>query len=570
MFAFLNVKLLSPDIKSNADSPGALVDTGKYTMSISSNENISMQITYTSSLEIHTATNTITYTNTCPHGFNVMMSAAQDNTSLTRAGVDDYTKVIPTISSGTVLVDNTWGYSIDNGITYNAIPSALDPDVVLDTTSANAEVATFDVLYGVRIDDSIPSGSYIADIIYTISAKPECLAYEISWNLGDGGISSGGNYPSSINYGETIDLSTFNPTRNGYNFIGWSNGEDNYTGSETDVNINLSDKASVEMTALWEPIDYQIQYDLNGGSFSSSSVRSSYNIETATFTLSTPTKRGFTFTGWSGTEISGSSTSVKVTKGSTGDRSYIANWQENPAMQNFSCYSITSNNGRIVLKDSRDGEYYDIIRAKTGKCWMMQNLRISNKTISSTDSNLPDGMSFTIPASDISSFEYQTIKNAMYLDPTHGGYYTFYTATAGWESPSITSGDATRDICPKGWRLPTGGEDGEFAGILSSYGSAHSARTIMGFGTSGYIQFSFNPSTGEYASGPTLFGVGTYAAYVTSTVYSSQQVYVAFGWYTKESGASIKSYKLDAARLAYRETYRGGGGDSIRCVSKTP
>ena len=49
--------------------------------------------------------------------------------------------------------------------------------------------------------------------------------------------------------------------------------------------------------AIWNPINYTISYNLNGGSANN---KSSYNIETDTFTLSNPTKTGYTFAGWTG------------------------------------------------------------------------------------------------------------------------------------------------------------------------------------------------------------------------------------------------------------------------------
>ncbi len=76
-----------------------------------------------------------------------------------------------------------------------------------------------------------------------------------------------------------------------------------------------------KLTANWTPIDYTITYNLNGGTASNPT---SYNVETATFALTNPTKEGYIFTGWSG---SGSGTSVSIPKGSTGNRTYTANWE---------------------------------------------------------------------------------------------------------------------------------------------------------------------------------------------------------------------------------------------------
>ena len=84
------------------------------------------------------------------------------------------------------------------------------------------------------------------------------------------------------------------------------------------------------MTVYYTPVNYTISYTLNGGSISGS-YPTSYNIETNTFTLKNPTRSGYTFTGWTGSNGSTKQTSVSIAKGSTGNKSYTANWQVNQA-----------------------------------------------------------------------------------------------------------------------------------------------------------------------------------------------------------------------------------------------
>ena len=52
-------------------------------------------------------------------------------------------------------------------------------------------------------------------------------------------------------------------------------------------------------------------------------------MEDSAFTLNNPEKTGYTFAGWSGTGLTGNSTNVTITKGSTGDRAFTANWTRN-------------------------------------------------------------------------------------------------------------------------------------------------------------------------------------------------------------------------------------------------
>ena len=76
-----------------------------------------------------------------------------------------------------------------------------------------------------------------------------------------------------------------------------------------------------------QPLQYAISYELNGGTLSTSNPIS-YDAESADIKLNNPIKTGYTFTGWTGTGIIEASTDVTIPSGSSGDRSYTANWQK--------------------------------------------------------------------------------------------------------------------------------------------------------------------------------------------------------------------------------------------------
>ena len=74
-------------------------------------------------------------------------------------------------------------------------------------------------------------------------------------------------------------------------------------------------------------ISYTIGYTLNGGSVSGNPT--SYYVTSNTITLKNPTKTGYTFKGWTGSNGTTPQTSVSIAKGSIGNKSYIANWTAN-------------------------------------------------------------------------------------------------------------------------------------------------------------------------------------------------------------------------------------------------
>lgn len=130
--------------------------------------------------------------------------------------------------------------------------------------------------------------------------------------------------PIKGNYGDKINAPE-NPTRKGYIFKNWSE-----NGKKVDNLPTTMPAESHIYTAIWERKTYQITYDLNGGSMKSGEKNpTTYNVDTTVFKLKNPVRAGYTFTGWSGTQITGVSDNVSVKQGSTDNRTYKANWREN-------------------------------------------------------------------------------------------------------------------------------------------------------------------------------------------------------------------------------------------------
>ena len=128
-------------------------------------------------------------------------------------------------------------------------------------------------------------------------AKWDIITYTITYHTNDGTLSTNKN--SYTVESSTITLDT--PTRTGYTFGGWFTNE-GLTGTAV-TTIDHGSTDNVELWAKWDIINYTITYHLDGGSVDNPT---SYNIETATFTLNNPTKPGYTFTGWTGTALDGS------------------------------------------------------------------------------------------------------------------------------------------------------------------------------------------------------------------------------------------------------------------------
>ncbi len=161
----------------------------------------------------------------------------------------------------------------------------------------------------------IPQGS-TGDRTYT--ANWQVIEYTIITLLEGGNAGSSQVYFYTVE--QTVTLPT--PTRTGYTFLGWTG--EGITTPQPNVTIpkgSTGDKTYIEN---WELTEYNIAMDLNGGSGQEKVV---YTMTDEDFELPTPTRNGYEFVGWTGEDITTPQTSVKIPKGSTGNKAYTANWQ---------------------------------------------------------------------------------------------------------------------------------------------------------------------------------------------------------------------------------------------------
>ena len=165
---------------------------------------------------------------------------------------------------------------------------------------------------------------------------------------------------------------------------------------------NVPVTQDVTITAKFNPITYNITYDLAGGKPPAIANPTTYNIETETFTLNNPTRTGYTFAGWTGSNGNTPQTTVTINVGSMGDKSYTANWQINEVYFNNQTLNegtygtdYTSNAFSPATSGSGSFTYSIISGAPNGA-----SIDSANRTISFTNTTNVGTYSVVVRASD--------------------------------------------------------------------------------------------------------------------------------------------------------------------------
>ncbi len=257
-----------------------------------------------------------------------------------------------TYTANWTLINYSISYILAGGTATNPTSYTIEDSITLTNPTKNYYTFsgwTGTDLTGLTNSVVIPTGS-TGNRSYTANWTP--INYTILYTLNGGSATN----PSSYNY-ESGNMTLSEPTRYGYEFTGWT-GTGLTQPTKNVVIVSTDSPCDRSYTANWAPINYTITYDLDGGSLLGTNP-GNYNIETNNFTLMNPEREGYTFAGWTGTDIDSPRMNVTINKGSTGNRSYKATWTPvnylivynlnggevtNPSTYNVESDDITLNN----------------------------------------------------------------------------------------------------------------------------------------------------------------------------------------------------------------------------------
>ena len=277
-----------------------------------------------------------------------------------------------------------------------------------------------------------PSTKVTTTETHTIYAHWQADTYTVTYDANGGSVSPASK---NVTYGGTYGTLA-KPSKSGYDFAGW------YTAASGGTKVTSSTKVTAtsnhKIYAHWSDNTYTVTFDANGGSVSPTSK--TVTSAAPYGTLPTPTRNGYTFTGWywhvgsNGGAIITSDTKVTATS----DHTLVAHWEPK-------IYTLTfnSNGGSAVGSRSiaygeaygtlpiptRQGYYFEgwFTSASGGtKVWETSVMGAGNVTVYAHWGPVGDTGPF--------SFSYGLQQTNWTSNPNYGdyGFFTFYTSpTAG-------------------------------------------------------------------------------------------------------------------------------------------
>lgn len=169
----------------------------------------------------------------------------------------------------------------------SSVPYRFNYEFVGWSTNSNSSVASY-----------YAGGSYTGNASVTLYAvwKYKPATYTVSYDA-NGGTGAPGRQTKT--YGVTLTLTTIQPTRRNYLFLGWSK-DRNATSASYTAGGSYTDNADVTLYAVWRyaPETYAIRYDANGGTGAPASQTKTYGVPLTLATIK-PTRTGYEFLGWS-------------------------------------------------------------------------------------------------------------------------------------------------------------------------------------------------------------------------------------------------------------------------------
>ena len=227
------------------------------------------------------------------------------------------------------------------------------------------------------------------------------------------------------------------------------------------------------------------------------------------------------------------------------------------------------------LIDNRDNRTYQVARLKDDGIWMAENLDLGRtaltQDLTSANTNLDanaatvsaetfnswvkSSSSFTDHSAELIPLSTSNTSDGRDTDlasnTPYGTLYNYCATSAGTICTTYYYDNATSDICPAGWRLPTGNTTGEFQALydLTDYKSIDKMRAPI---TSGGAAFAL---AGYFYTSTPIYQ-GSIGEYWSSTLLNSTNMCGVY-------------FSASSDNIAYTLSSRSNG-KALRCIAKKP
>ena len=430
---------------------------------------------------------------------------------------------------------------------YHVVPDTFTKVATYGNTT-DAEGGTgssLETTYAVYASLTQPADTYTGKVKYT-------LVHPNSFTEGNYSVvyKSNGGTGTDVTISNIVDnepyiiaASTFTAP-SGYQLAGWCTIQDNTQSPQT----------SCSGGTLYQPDDIATSLASAGGTFNLYAI-------------------------WSKLPYSSCSTSPMISTVASG----INYMQDITSSNRATVLASLATDATYQIKDNRDNETYCVSKLADGNLWMLDNLALdltdSNilNSLSSSNTNASTGLPYLKGTSTgTTSDQYATAKvtnwtssssysaplinmaskDVIPTDATSqaggykiGGYYNYCAASAGsycysnGTDAGTSSGNATEDICPAGWRMPTG-NTGEFRALGTAITGVSTGnytrdnytayRAALHLPLSGFHDYSspyYRGGIGGWWSSTRSHNYGMYGLFAdTSTIYPANDSYRSNGY----------------------------------------
>ena len=419
-------------------------------------------------------------------------------------------------------------------------------------------------LDGLTISVTIEKGS-VGDRSY--EANWQANTYTITLNPNGGSIA---NTTITVTYDQTYTLN--DPEWTGHTFGGW------YEVNKKVTSGTWTRTSNLELTAKWDIVEYDITYNLNSGTNSSSNP-AIYTVDDEVI-LVAPTRTGYTFAGWTYAGQTTPVLSVTIPVETIGDKEYTANWTADSYTLSFDADggSVTPNSIPVSYDQAYTlptpvwtghtfaGWYYNGTQYSSGTWTGLSDITLTAKWTVNTYTVTYDDTAET-RANVIVTFNYNysgstsstvTLTNGQTLNyptvPTRNGYafagwYTNSSCTTAYNFSGTITTDTTLYAKWVSMVSSSSATSREYVDI-ANYNSSSSKKTIS---------ITSNSSSSRNYYYFTCYKSGSYTFYAN---HSSGDFYITV--YNATQGTTIiNNYNLYGSYSSKSATFSANAGDII-------